>query len=42
MAPLDPVRNMADPPAGQWFPQMALELVTNANPPLNQSNVFRQ
>jgi cellulase/cellobiase CelA1 len=32
--PLDPVRNMQDPPAGQWFPQMALELVRNANPPL--------
>jgi endoglucanase len=32
--PLDPVRNMEDPPAGQWFPEMALELVQNANPPL--------
>ena len=32
--PLDPVRNMQDPPAGQWFPEMALELVHNANPPL--------
>jgi endoglucanase len=32
--PLDPVRNMADPPAGQWFPQMALELAHNANPSL--------
>jgi endoglucanase len=32
--PLDPVRNMEDPPAGQWFPEMALELVHNANPPL--------
>ena len=32
--PLDPVRNMADPAAGQWFPEMALELVENANPPL--------
>lgn len=32
--PLDPLRNMADPPAGQWFPEMALELVQNANPPL--------
>ena len=32
--PLDPMRNMADPSAGQWFPQMALELVHNANPPL--------
>jgi len=30
--PLDPVRNMMDPAAGQWFPQMALELVHNANP----------
>jgi hypothetical protein len=25
---------MQDPPAGQWFPEMALELVHNANPPL--------
>ena len=32
--PFDPVRNMQDPPAGQWFPEMALELVHNANPPL--------
>ncbi len=32
--PLDPVRGMQDPPAGQWFPDMALELVRNANPPL--------
>src|SRR6266487_3338484 len=32
--PLDPVRGIADPAAGQWFPQMALELVRNANPPL--------
>jgi endoglucanase len=32
--PLDPVRGIQDPPAGQWFPDMALELVHNANPPL--------
>lgn len=32
--PLDPVRGMEDPPAGQWFPQMALELAQNAVPPL--------
>jgi endoglucanase len=32
--PLDPVRVMEDPAAGQWFPEMALELVHNANPPL--------
>jgi endoglucanase len=32
--PLDPVRQMSDPPAGQWFPQLALELAQNANPPL--------
>lgn len=30
----DPVRGMVDPRAGQWFPEMALELVHNANPPL--------
>jgi endoglucanase len=28
----DPVRGMIDPAAGQWFPEMALELVHNANP----------
>jgi endoglucanase len=33
--PLDPVRNMHDPAAGQWFPDMALELAQNANPPLH-------
>jgi endoglucanase len=33
--PLDPVRNMQDPAAGQWFPDMALELVQNAVPPLH-------
>ena len=32
--PLDPVRGIMDPAAGQWFPQMALELAQNANPPL--------
>lgn len=32
---LDPARgNMADPAAGAWFPQQALELATLANPPL--------
>lgn len=30
----DPVRGMYDPPAGGWFPEMALELVKYANPPL--------
>ena len=30
----DPVRGVMDPAAGQWFPDMALELVHNANPPL--------
>ena len=30
----DPVRGIMDPAAGQWFPEMALELVHNANPPL--------
>jgi endoglucanase len=30
----DPVRGLMDPPAGQWFRDMALELVHNANPPL--------
>lgn len=31
----DPARgNIVDPAAGKWFPDMALELVHNANPPL--------
>ena len=30
--PEDPARGMIDPAAGQWFPEMALELVHNANP----------
>jgi endoglucanase len=33
--PIDPVRGIQDPPAGQWFPEMALELVRNANPLLH-------
>jgi endoglucanase len=33
--PLDPVRNMEDPAAGQWFPNMALELAQHASPPLH-------
>ncbi len=32
--PTDPVRGIVDPEAGEWFPQMALELVRNANPPI--------
>jgi endoglucanase len=31
---VDPEWGVVDPPAGQWFPQMALDLVTFANPPL--------
>ena len=31
-AGIDPVRGTADPAAGDWFPQMALELTRNANP----------
>ncbi len=30
----DPVRDMMDPAAGEWFPEMALELVHNATPAL--------
>ena len=33
--PLDPVRGTLDPAAGQWFPDMALELARFANPPLH-------
>jgi endoglucanase len=32
--PVDPVRGIVDPPAGAWFPQLALELVRNAVPPI--------
>ena len=30
----DPLWGLYDPAAGQWFPQMALQLARNANPPL--------
>ncbi|MEO8289006.1 MAG: glycoside hydrolase family 6 protein [Chloroflexota bacterium] len=33
--PDDPVRGIVDPAAGQWFPDMALELAHNANPLLH-------
>ena len=32
---VDPVWGLVAPPAGHWFPEMALDLVRNANPPLN-------
>jgi endoglucanase len=32
----DPLWGLYDPAAGQWFPNMALELAHNANPPLSQ------
>jgi endoglucanase len=35
--PQDPLRGIQDPPAGQWFPELALELAQNANPPLLSS-----
>jgi endoglucanase len=31
---VDPEWGIVDPGAGQWFPEMALDLVHNANPPL--------
>ncbi len=31
---VDPVWGLIDPPAGEWFPEMVLDLVQNANPPL--------
>ena len=31
---VDPEWGLIDPPAGAWFPEMALDLVHNANPPL--------
>ena len=33
-ATVDPEWGLIDPAAGQWFPEMALDLVHNANPPL--------
>lgn len=30
---VDPEWGRVDPPAGQWFPEMALDLVSNAEPP---------
>lgn len=33
-ATVDPEWGQIDPPAGQWFPEMALQLAQNANPPL--------
>ena len=32
--PIDPVRGVAAPAAGQWFADMAIELARNADPPL--------
>ena len=32
--PADPEWGLTDPVAGEWFPQMALQLAQNANPPL--------
>jgi endoglucanase len=32
---VDPEWGIIDPAAGQWFPQMALQLAQNANPPLH-------
>jgi len=31
---VDPEWGIVDPAAGAWFPEMALDLVHNANPPL--------
>ena len=31
---IDPEWGIIDPPAGEWFPEMALDLARNANPPL--------
>ena len=31
---VDPEWGLIDPPAGEWFPEMVLDLVQNANPPL--------
>lgn len=33
-AAIDPVRGYENPAAGAWFPEMALELVENADPTL--------
>jgi endoglucanase len=34
---VDPEWGRIDPPAGEWFPEMALDLAHNANPPLEPS-----
>src|SRR5690606_7477556 len=31
---VDPARGIVDPPAGNWFPEQAIELVRFANPPM--------
>jgi len=33
--PTDPAWGFTDPPSGTWFPEAALQLAQNANPPLN-------
>ena len=33
---VDPEWGLTAPAAGEWFPQMALDLAHNANPPLPQ------
>ena len=35
--PLDPARGIAAPPAGNWFPDQARELIQHANPPFGIS-----
>ena len=32
----DPLWGMVDPAPGEWFPEQALRLAQNANPPLSQ------
>jgi len=34
--PTDPERGMIDPPAGQWFPEQAAELIALANPAVSR------
>ena len=33
---VDPEWGIVDPAAGEWFPQQALELARNADPPLRR------
>jgi len=37
----DPLWGMVVPPAGAWFPESALQLARNSNPPLVSTRIGR-